>query len=115
MESCVCDIERAALYLVEKHAPEISRAGITFDNRQTWAELPTCIREAVGSDRALPVVTWYLSVMDGTGAIERDFGKLKKLLDSHSGPLLSAEDLTMLNLHLPESESAIVQPSTLAT
>lgn len=85
-----------------------------FNNMDAWSCLPQ-YREAVGGgqlfDHALAVATWYLAVIDGTGPVERDFSKVREILEAHSGPLENPENLALLCFHLPEHESNIVQQS----
>ncbi|CAE7665584.1 unnamed protein product, partial [Symbiodinium sp. CCMP2592] len=108
-------LEHAALFLAKKHRADIQSAKVgMFNNLDAWSCLPQ-YREAVGGgqlfDHALAVATWYLAVLDGTGPVERDFSKIREIVEAHSGPLENPENLALLCFHLPEHESAVVQQS----
>ncbi len=61
------------------------------DNRLAWGQVGTNGFRARASDRgfrALPmVVSWYISLLDGTGTVERNLGAIKKYLQQHTGPM----------------------------
>ena len=107
-------LEHAAIFLADKNRQAIEDQGADFSNLEAWAHLPEHT-DQIGlqaSGHVVAVATWYLAVLDGTGAVERDFGSVKQILDAHSGPLENPESLALLAFHLPDDETAIAQASS---
>ena len=87
VDQAVRELESVARELRTLLLRDLEQGG-GVDNRWAWARVmgPGF---ADGRDlRALPpLVAWYLSIMDGTGPVERGLGRLTQVLASHVGPL----------------------------
>ena len=90
----VREFEAIAIELQRQESHRIGTAA-ELDNRIVWRRAlnPDFARKhaSSGAYTVMPVLIGiYLSCLDGTGNIERHLGQVKRILDSHSGPL--AED-----------------------
>lgn len=100
----------------------LARGESPIDNRAWWGRVhQRRIKSEItsGSYKALDcLVRWYLSISDGTCAIERDFSRHTRILDIHRGPLDdtlhgagTSQALLLLLLDGPRCDKELAIPS----
>ena len=86
-------------------------AVITFDNRQRWG---VALARGRCPGELPQLVHWYISILDNTGAVERDLGTLLRHHQAHVGPSPETlQNVFLVSLDGPRSEEELLTSAVL--
>ena len=115
VEAGLVNFGAIAKFLCKAHRKEIQQRNL--DCRHAWAKV-LCGRvpQSWVCMVVRRLVEWYLSVSALTGGVERNLGRLTKMLEAHQGPLSEDAEVMQTLLHLdldgPQIETDIASIST---